>query len=325
MALIITGPLVDMHVHLREPGQTHKETIASGTRAALRGGFGAVLAMPNTAPPVDSPELVKWVLDRAAETGSARVLVAAAITAGQKGEVLTDFAALKAAGATALSDDGVPVLDRELMRRAMLEARRVGLPILSHCEPETELAARDAELAAETGCPVHICHVSRRATVEAIRAAKSAGAPVTAETCPHYMVAWAEGKMNPPLASPDDVEAVLEGLCDGTLDAISTDHAPHTAQEKASASPPNGVIGLETALAVALMSLVHTGRASSERLWELMRDNPARILGITPPKGKLVMDTEREWTAENFQSLSSNTPFAGKILKGAVISCRLTD
>lgn len=325
MAVMRTSPLVDMHVHLREPGQTHKETIESGTRAAICGGFGAVLAMPNTVPPIDTPELVRWVLDRAAATGIVKVFVAAAVTVGQKGERLTDFAALKAAGASALSDDGMPVRDGGLMRRALIEANRAGLPILSHCEPETGMAVRDIALAEETGCRVHICHVSRKATVEAIRAAKARGAPVSAETCPHYMVDWAEGRMNPPLASPEDVGAVLDGLCDGTIDAISTDHAPHTAEEKASASPPNGVIGLETALAVSLMALVETGRMDIDRLLTLMRDNPARILGIPPPDGELIIDTELAWVSEKFESLSCNTPFPGKILKGAVISCRLTD
>lgn len=325
MALIRTSPLLDMHVHFREPGQTHKETIETGARAALRGGFGAVLAMPNTRPPVDTAQAVRWAVERAALTACTVVYPTAAVTAGQRGETLTDFAALKAAGAVALSDDGMPVVSDAVMRRALTEAAAAGLPLLSHCEPETAMAERDIALAEETGCPVHICHVSLKSTVRAIRDAKRRGVRVTAETCPHYMVDWASGKMNPPLATAEDVGAILDALCDGTIDVISTDHAPHEASEKAAPNPPNGVTGLETALSVCLMALVHTGRMAPERLFALMRENPARILGVDPPRGELVIDTEAVWTADRFESMSSNSAFYGKKLKGAVVSCRLTD
>lgn len=316
--IIETGALVDIHVHLREPGQTHKETIATGTAAARAGGFGAVACMPNTVPPVDTPEMVRWVIERAAETACCAVYPIAAITMGQKGECLTDFSALKQAGAIALSDDGFPVRDKEIMRRALIQAYKVGLPVISHCEPETEIAIRDIRLADETGTKVHIAHVSLKTTVDAIREAKSRGVRVTAETCPHYIVPWASGKMNPPLMPQEDIDAVLDALVDGTIDCITTDHAPHTQQEKQSENPPNGVTGLETSLGVVLTALYHTGRLSIEDILSKMRNIPAGILNIPLPDGIITIDTDKTWTVGSFVSKASNTPFYGCTLKGTV-------
>ncbi len=318
MPIVRVAPLVDMHVHLREPGQEHKETILSGTRAARKGGFGAVACMPNTVPVTDTPERVRWIIERAARDALVTVHVVAAMTYGLQGAGLTDFSALRKAGAAAVSDDGMPLVSDALMRSALLLAQEVGLPVLSHCEPETELARRDIELCRETGAPVHICHVSRRETVDALRRAKFDGLPVTAETCPHYLVDWASGKMNPPLASPEDVAAVVEGVLDGTIDAIVTDHAPHTQAEKSSAQPPNGVIGLETALGVCLTALYHTGKLGLSELLYKMRERPAAILGVPVPAGEIEIDTELEWTVGQFESKSKNTAFPGKTLKGAV-------
>jgi dihydroorotase len=321
MPIIQMPRLVDMHVHLREPGQEHQDTIATGTEAALAGGFGAVACMPNTTPPLDSPARVRFVINRVRETARVAVYPVACITLGQAGKDLTDFEALKEAGAVALSDDGFPVADEGLMRRTLVKAAEAGLPVISHCEPEAELAIRDICLAEETGTAVHIAHVSLRAVVEAIAKAKERGVRVTAETCPHYFTDGAAGVMNPPLASPDDVAAVRQGLADGTIDAIATDHAPHTEREKAQSPCPNGVVGLETALGAALTALVHPGLISIEKLCALMRDNPARILGVPLPEGEFSVDTDRLWTVDpaRFRSKSRNTPFAGLTLRGQIV------
>ena len=320
MPIIKTAPFIDIHVHFRQPGQEHKETIATGCAAALAGGFGAVAAMPNTTPVIDSPELVRYVLEKSAGL-PVRVYPVAAVTLGQNGGELTDFAALGAAGAAALSDDGRPVMSEEIMRRALIAAHAAGMPLFDHCEPETEQAERDAFLATKTGCPVHICHVSRADTVTVLRAAKRRGAPITAETAPHYMTALASGKMNPPLGTQRDVDAVLDALCDGVITVIATDHAPHTAAEKESDNPPNGVIGLETALAAVLEALYHSGRMELSRIFDLMRTNPARILGVPEPDGVIMIDTDAEWavTPESFRSMARNTPFDGLILRGKIV------
>jgi dihydroorotase len=309
-----------MHVHLREPGGEHKETIASGTAAAKAGGFGAVACMPNTTPPLDTSERVRFVIGRARETALVSVYPIACITVGQRGEALTDFAALKAAGAVALSDDGYPVADEGVMRAALIKAAEAGLPIISHCEPETQIAERDMRLAGETGTSVHIAHVSLRSTVEAIARAKLRGVSVTAETCPHYFTEGASGKMNPPLAGSEDIWAVRRALSDGTIDAIATDHAPHTRAEKAALPAPNGVIGLETAVAAALTALYHTGTLGLDRLFALMRENPAKILRIPLPEGEIEIDTDKIWTLdeEKLLSKSRNTPFPGMTFKGRV-------
>jgi dihydroorotase len=314
-----TAPFLDLHVHTREPGQTHKETIATAVAAAEAGGFGAFAAMANTVPTVDSPELVRFVLEQARGL-PVTVYPVASVTVGQKGEVLTGFAALKAAGAAALSDDGLPVRDEGILEDALIQASAVGLPLLLHCEPETEQTEQAMFYIEKTGCPAHICHVSRCETVAVLRKARGRGLPFTAETCPHYMTVCASGKMNPPLGSAQDVEAVLDALCDGVIDCIATDHAPHTAEEKAGANPPNGVIGLETALPVTLEALYLSKRMGLEEIFKLLNEKPANILRVPVPPGRIEIDTEFEWTAEKFLSKSENTPFAGKILRGKVVN-----
>ncbi len=331
--LVVCPGLFDLHVHLREPGGEHKETIATGTRAALRGGVTTVVAMPNTSPVCDCPEVLAFVRERARRADGARVLPAAAISVGQGGHALTDFALLQKAGAAALSDDGRPVEDDALMRRALLRAYELGLPVLSHCEPETENARRDIRLSEETGCPVHLCHISRRETVEAVRSARARGVKVTAETCPHYFLLTEEAlktfgpnaQMNPPLAAEDDRQAILDGLRDGTISCITTDHAPHTQAEKQSAHPPNGIVGLETLLAASLTALYHTGRLLLPELLKKLTAAPADILGVplgrlTPgaPADVLLFDPDEPWIvrAEDFASKSRNTPFEGMMLRG---------
>lgn len=316
--IIRTSPLIDIHVHFRQPGGEHKETIITGANAAYKGGFGAVACMPNTLPPIDSPELVRFII-KLAEEAKVKVYPIAAITKGQKGETLADFEALKKAGAVAVSDDGLPVTNDDVMRKALIEGKRVGLPVISHCEPETQMAARDIRLAEELDCPVHIAHVSLKSTVDEIRAAKARGVKVTAETCPHYLVPWASGKMNPPLAGEKDIQACIDGLTDGTIDCITTDHAPHTAEEKAGETPPNGVIGLETSLSVVLMTLYHTNLMSIDDILLKMRDNPAKILGIPLPVGVIEINTDKLWVADNFVSKSANSAFFGKTLKGTAV------
>ena len=354
--------LVDLHVHLRDPGQTQKEDLFSGCRAAAAGGVTSLLAMPNTTPALDSPELVADVLARA-EQADARVYVAAAITKGLKSLEATDIDALHSAGAIALSDDGRPVENTRLLAQAMQRAAQLNMRVTAHCEdlflaggglmnegevsralgvPGIPAAAEDAGTAREIalagayGVPVHICHVSTAQSVAMIRDAKRRGVAVTAETCPHYFCLTDEAlrardadyRMNPPLRSEDDREAVIEGLFDGTLDAIATDHAPHTAQEKACfETAPNGSIGLETSLAAALTVLVNGRGMALSRLIELMSSSPARILGI--PGGSLaagapadfaLVDLERRWVVDpnRLHGKSQNTPFKGMELTGQV-------
>ena len=352
--------LIDMHVHLREPGREGDETIATGTRAAAAGGVTTVLAMPNTEPVIDTPALVRFVLRRAREAGAANVLPAAAVTKGQKGLRLADLRALAEAGAVAASDDGRPVMNALLMRRALELAKAAGLPILDHCEDlnlsaggvmnegraarlkglpgipgaaESVMAMRDIALARLTGGLLHLCHVSCAETVDAVRRAKRAGVRVTAEAAPHHFTLTdddvpgldADFKMNPPLRSKADREAVLEGLADGTIDAIATDHAPHAPKKKALglAAAPFGVIGLETVLPLTL-ALVRKNVLSRRRAVELLTAGPARILALAR-KGGLqpgmdadvtVVDPDAAWVARSFRSKSSNSPFAGMRLRG---------
>jgi dihydroorotase len=317
--MITTSPFIDLHVHAREPGQTHKETVASACAAAFAGGFGAVALMANTSPPVDSPELIRFVAGRAAGL-PVKVYPVAAVTAGMRGEELTDFTACRDAGAAALSDDGLP-LGETALREALLRSHAAGLPLLLHCEPETEGCERALFYIKQTGCPAHICHVSRRETVSLLRGARRDGISYTAETCPHYMTLDARGVMNPPLGGARDVEAVLDALCDGVIGCIATDHAPHTADEKASAVPPNGVIGLETALAAALEALYHSKRMPLEDIFRLLCDNPAAVLRVAVPDGAVEVDPDYEWAVEpdKFLSKARNTPFEGRILRGRVL------
>ena len=362
--LTVCAGLVDMHVHLREPGFEYKEDIASGTAAAARGGFTSVACMPNTRPVIDTPEQVRWVLDRAGECCGVRVWPIGAVSMGERGEALTDAHALKEAGAPALSDDGVPVQDANLMRDALILAKRAGLTILSHCEDasmvrnyavnegrvsrtlglpgrpaiaEELMVMRDAMLAEETGGAVHICHISTAGSVDIVRQFKKKGVHITCETCPQYFTLTEDevltqgtmARVNPPLRTRQDVEAVIAGLKDGTIDAIATDHAPHSAQEKAKplAEAPSGMVGLETSLGATLTALYHTGEMDLSDILKKMTFNPACILGI--PKGRLslggeadftIFDPNETWTVdpERFASKGRNTPFAGKTLTGRV-------
>ena len=338
--LIVAPGLVDMHVHFREPGFEYKEDIQTGAAAAAAGGFTTVCCMPNTLPVADCREVIELILQKSTrETLCApiTVLPIGAVTKGQKGEELTDFAKLKNAGAVALSDDGMPIISNEVMRKALIEADKERMLIISHCEEEEPMVERDVRLVAETGTKIHIAHVSTAEAVDSIRKAKAAGVKVTAETCPHYFLLTEEAiatkgtnaKMSPPLRTEKDVEAIIEGLADGTIDAIVTDHAPHSAEEKAQPfnDAPNGIIGLETALALSLTFLHKTGMFSIEDVINLMSKKPAKILGLKTDKLKkgevadiVIFDPYETWTVdpEKFKSKARNTPFGGMELNGKV-------
>lgn len=349
--------LFDMHVHFRDPGQTHKEDVLTGCAAALAGGAGGVVCMPNTNPPIDSRETVEYILEKAKNTGVA-VYPAACITKGMKGTELYDWESL---GVKIISDDGRPVENAELMRQALERSNENGLLVASHCEDlhiinggimnkgkiseklgvkgmdrasEDSITAREIALADSCGAHIHICHVSTKGSIEIIRDAKRRGINVTCETCPHYftyteeklLVRDADYRMNPPLRTEADRLAVLEGVLDGTVDCIVTDHAPHAADEKADfEKAPNGVVGLETSLTVTLTQLYHTGKISLNKIVQLMAVNPRKLLGIEVPKIEVgakaniaVVDLEREWTVkpEELHSKSHNTVFKGERLKG---------
>lgn len=362
--LCVCAGLIDMHVHLRDPGLTYKEDILTGSAAAARGGFTSIACMPNTNPTIDCPEQVKYVLDRAAENCGVRVWPIGALSMGERGETMTDARALKEAGAVAISDDGIPVMNANLMRDALMRAHRNKLTVLSHCEDdnmvrgrgvnegrvsrqlglpgrpaiaEELMVMRDAMLAEETRTAVHICHISTANSVNIVRQFKRKGVQITCETCPQYFTLTHEeilrqgtlAKVNPPLRATKDRDAVLAGLKDGTIDCIVTDHAPHSAEEKAKPLPqaPAGMIGLETSLGLALTYLYHTGQMSLSDVIQKMTINPAKILGIR--KGILVLgasaditifDPDERWTVDpdQFASKARNTPFAGWELQGKV-------
>lgn len=352
--------LVDMHVHLRDPGQTAKEDIVSGCAAAAAGGVTSLVCMPNTSPAVDSPEVVSYILARAGTTGI-HVYPAAAISRGLAGEGCCDYAALKAAGAAALSDDGRPVEDDGMLRRALNEGARLGLPVLCHCEDLKQAAggkvheglasctlgvkgmsaaaeygdiARTVRLAETCGVPVHICHVSAKESIDIVRQAKARGVRVTCETAPHYFAFTqekvlgrdADYRMNPPLRTEADRQAVIEGLKDGTIDAIATDHAPHTPADKADfVAAPNGVIGMETSLAATLTYL--DGILTLPEIVCLMSRNPARIMGIPSgvlaagqPADLVLVDLKEKWIVEpdRLHGKSRNAVFKGETLTGRV-------
>ena len=362
--LVVCPGLVDMHVHLRDPGLTYKEDILTGCAAAARGGVTSVACMANTDPTVDSPEQVAYVLNRAKEACGVQVYPIAALSVGLRGEELTDAEALKKAGAVALSDDGSNVDNANLMRDAMIRARRQELPILCHCEDtsmvegravnegsvsrqlwlegrpaiaEEIMVMRDAMLAEETGAHVHICHVSTAKSVDIIRRMKKRGAPITCETCPQYFTLTEDevltkgslARVNPPLRTAKDVKGILAGLKDGTIDVIATDHAPHSAEEKARSltRAPSGMIGLETSLAITLTALYHTKKMEMPDIIRRMTTNPADILHL--PKGRMslgvdadltIFAPDEEWVIdpEQFASKARNTPFAGTKVKGRV-------
>ena len=360
--LVAAPGLVDLHVHLRDPGQTHKEDIFTGCRAAAAGGVTSVFAMPNTTPALDSPEVIKALLDKAA-TADAHVYPVGAVTKGLKGEELTDIPALKAAGAAAFSDDGRPIMTADQVEISLNAAHAEGALLMAHCEElslvrgglmnEGEVSreigvrgvtrsaeevgtAREIALAAATGCPVHICHVSTAYSVQLIRDAQRHGIKVTGETAPHYIALTDEAlrakdadyRMSPPLRTKADQQALIEGLKDGTLCAIATDHAPHTPEEKASfETAPNGSVGMETSLAASLTYLVHAGHLSMMELLRAMSTTPAALTGI--PAGTLAVgatadivlfDPEEEWTVDvnKLHGKSKNCPFKGMTLKGRV-------
>ena len=362
--MAVSAGLIDMHVHFRDPGFTEKEDIITGSRAAAHGGFTTVTCMPNTRPTVDSPEMVQYVYDRAKEGSGVHVLPIAAVSMGEKGAVLTDAKALKQAGAVALSDDGVPVQSANLMRDALICASRQQLAVLTHCEDadmvknyavnegrisrqlgipgrpaiaEEIMVMRDAMLAEETQTAVHICHISTGRAVDIVRKYKKKGVKITCETCPQYFTLnqreileqGAMARVNPPLRTSRDVAAVLAGVKDGTIDCIVTDHAPHTAEEKAIGleKAPSGMVGLETSLGITLTQLYHTGEMTLPEIIAKMTVNPARILNLDC--GRLsagsaadltIFDPNEEWVvdAEKFASKGRNTPFNGKTLKGKV-------
>jgi dihydroorotase len=361
---IVTPGLIDLHVHLREPGHEYKETVASGCRAAAVGGFTAVCAMPNTNPPNDCAQVTEFILEKARNARAARVYPVAAISPGLAGEGLTPFHELQAAGAVAFTDDGLPVASSLLMRRALEYARGTGCPVMAHCEDpalsaggamnegptatrlglpgipnaaENVMVQRDIALAALTGGKLHIAHVSTREAVDAIRAAKASGITVTAEAAPHHFILTDEAvrdydprtKMYPPLRTAADREAIRRGLADGTIDAIASDHAPHSSIEKQTVfdQAANGIVGLETTLALALQ-LVHEGLLPLTRLVELMTCNPARIIDVAcglqtgMPADITIIDPEMKYTvdARTFRSKSRNTPFDGWELKGRAVA-----
>ncbi len=353
--------LVDMHTHLREPGQEYKENVATGTAAAAAGGFTAVCAMPNTVPPNDSRAVTELIVRRAQEVGVVRVYPIGCITQGQKGESLAEMGELKEAGCVAVSDDGRSVMNSEVMRRALEYARGFGLLVIQHAEDvnlaangpahegaastriglrsqpaaaESAMVARDLELVALTGAPYHVAHVSCAETVRLVREAKRRGLPVTCEVTPHHLTLTDEAcagydtstRVNPPLRSEADVAAVREALADGTIDAVATDHAPHSSVEKdvEFEQAASGMIGLETALPLCL-ELIAKNTISPMALFARMSSTPAKILGL--PGGTLapgsvadvtVVDPQATWTcdASRFRSRSRNSPFIGRTMRG---------
>ncbi|HEX7019024.1 MAG TPA: dihydroorotase [Gemmatimonadaceae bacterium] len=360
--LVVSPGFVDVHCHLREPGREDVETISSGARAAAAGGFTAVCAMPNTDPVTDNQAAVGFILAQSARANAARVYPIGAISVGQRGEALAEFGELVAAGAVAVSDDGKPVASAHLMRTALEYARTFGIPVADHCEEPTLakggamnegivsarlglkgvpseaeeiMVIRDILLARRTGGHAHLCHMSTRGSVELIRWGKERGINVTAEVCPHHISLTEDAvgdydtnaKMNPPLRTADDVAALQEGVKDGTIDLIATDHAPHHYDEKERefADAPNGIVGLETALAVNVTWLVKPGIIDLPVLIEKMSCAPARVFrleGGTLRRGAVadvtVFDATREWVvqADKFRSKGRNTPYSGRTLTG---------
>jgi dihydroorotase len=364
---VVCPGFIDMHVHLREPGQEHKETVATGVAAAVAGGFTAVACMPNTVPVNDNAGVTEFILKKAAEAGLARVYPIGAVSRGSDGEQLADIGELRAAGCVAISDDGRPVKTALLMRHALEYAAMFGMPVLDHCEDpslkgegvahegyhastlglrgipgvaESIMVQRDIALVEVTGGPVHICHLSAAESLRAVRVGKQHGAKVSCEVTPHHFTLTDEAlsapvsydtnvKMNPPLRGGRDRDDMIEGIIDGTVDAIATDHAPHHYDEKNVEfdQAPFGIVGLETCVSLSLDRLVHSGLIRLQRLVELLSTNPARILnvaggalaeGAIADLTVLAPDLQATVDVSKFRSKSRNTPFGGWQLRGGV-------
>jgi dihydroorotase len=358
--LIVAPGFIDLHCHLREPGGESSETIETGTRAAALGGFTAVCPMPNTRPVNDNASVTRSILERAAAVSSVRVWPIGAASVGSKGEALSEIAAMKQAGIVGVSDDGHPIATAKLLRNVMEYCRALDLPVIDHCEDSSLFAgavmregkqsvrlglrgmpaateslcvARDVQVGELTNCRLHIAHLSTRASLDLVRAAKASGFPVTCEVTPHHFTLTDEDvqydtryKMNPPLASREDRDALIAGLADGAVDAIATDHAPHepALKDVEFDRAPFGVTGFETALGLGL-ELVHAGKISLMRLVELFTSGPARVLGIerriaeNQPGDLTIFSTDHKWTfrAEESASKSRNSPFDGQSFVGA--------
>ena len=364
--LVVAPGFVDIHVHLREPGIEHAETIESGTRAAAAGGFTAVCCMPNTQPVNDSAQVTSFIVERARRTAAVHVHPIGAISKGSKGERLADVGAMRGEGAVAISDDGLPVMNSGLMRRAMKYAASFGMTVIDHCEDlnlsaggdihegiqsmrlglggipasaEDVMVARDIILAAETGARIHVAHISTANSIAMVRHAKTLGLPVTSEVTPHHFALADEQipgydsnyKMRPPLRTERDVAAAIEGLVDGTIDCIATDHAPHTGHTKMQEFErcPFGVTGLETALGLALKALYHAGKVDLVHLVRLFTNSASSCLNlgrgelrIGGPADITVFSTEREWTYDAAATLSKskNSPFGGTVFCGGPVA-----
>ena len=359
---LTVGPgLIDVHVHFRDPGLTYKEDIGTGAAAAKKGGFTTVVTMANTKPPVDSEETVRYVLEEGKKTGI-HVLPAACVSVGMKGQELTDMDALKAAGAVGFTDDGIPLMDQKLVRQAMLKAKELDVPLSFHEEDpafisengihageaakalgiqgspalaEDSLVARDCMIALDTGATVDIQHISSGHSVEMVRLAKKLGAKVWAEVTPHHFTLTEEAvlkhgtlaKMNPPLRTEWDRQMLIEGLKDGTIDMIATDHAPHSKEEKEKplTEAPSGITGLETSLALGITSLVKPGHLSLTELMEKMSLNPATLYKLDcgrmeegAPADFVIFDENEKWVVDSFASKATNSPFLGAELTGRV-------
>lgn len=364
---VVTPGLIDIHVHFREPGQSHKETIASGSRCAAAGGFTAVVCMPNTSPVADSPATIAWIQERAASTAIVNVFCTGAITRGIAGEEMAPIGALANAGVVALTDDGRCIQNHGVMRRAVEYARQFGLPIMDHCQEATlssdgvmsegewstrlglpgwpalaedMIVARNILIAEETGHPIHCQHISSARSVRLLREARRRGVPITAEVCPHH-IALTDGdlktfdtnfKMNPPLRTQEDIDEIIEGVADGTITILASDHAPHAPYEKEVEfdKAPFGILGLETELPVFLEILLHQRKAVTlPKIIEMLTINPARFLkldrgtlSVGAPADVTILDPDHAWTYDknDSPSLSRNTPFHGMALRGRALT-----
>lgn len=356
--------LIDLHVHFRDPGLTYKEDIETGSKAAAKGGFTTVCCMPNTKPVVDNVETVKYIIEKGEKTGLTNVLPVGAVTKNMAGVEITDVEELKKAGICAISEDGKSVMNSGVYRKAMKNAAKANVPVLAHCEDinlveggvinlgdksselgvkgisnavEDVIAMRDIMLAKETGATLHLCHCSTKDSVEMVKRAKEEGIKVTAEVCPHHFSMCSDDitsndgnfKMNPPLRAREDMEALIKGLQDDIMDVISTDHAPHSAEEKAKdlEHAPFGIVGLETSVALTVTNLVKKGYLTPMQMAAKLSYNPAKVLGI--PKGTLdegkiaditIIDPNKEYTIDvnTFESKGKNTPFDGYKVSGEV-------